>query len=1111
MRTGPGLSAQRQARQPAASQRGGGATNLKAWWILWAQLAGVLALLLSIAASGSSRPAYAAGPEVRITPASVAVAPGGSVTVDVEVEAPAAGLGAWTIDVFYTPSVVAATNCEQLQGSLCNRSFTNKVRVVGSNPTGLSGATALARITFQAVGAAGSSSLLDVTVVTFTDPEGSSVSRTVTDGQVIVDPQADLAVTLADAPDPIVATRLLTYTAIVTNNGPQTATNVTLTDIIPAGLRLESVSVTPTGLSCLGTSTVTCDLGTMSSGTFATVTIRGWPLSAGTLPHTVAVSAMETDPIPGNNTATASTTVTAVPPGEPEWIELSATDGPPAPRGDGSNQAIGYDPATNRLVFFAGNRINGTQHLNDTWVLVGADGTAGTPQWLPLPTQNTPAGRDLHAGAYDVRNNVLIVYGGCLGGCTPIDTQVYALDHANGLGGTPTWRVVPTTGGPPTMRVGTTATYDAANNRLMVFGGDNGFGGRLNNIWGLSNANGLSGPSQWRELTPAAPSPVGRTSHTAEYDYTNNRLIIFGGNTGGGVQTNDVWVLTCANGLPVDCTPAWSQLNPTGTPPSARSGHLSLYDQATNRMMIFGGSSGATVLNDMWVLRCANGLGCTPAWSQLDPYGLPIPGRSGTLAVHNSVTNRLVVWSGTGQTDLLADLWVLENANGVPGGVGANLEVTSTVAPQIVTIGNRVTYTITVTNHGSVKATGVKVVDLLPDYMDLISSATDTIEPEVRVPAITCAVLDARTVSCNIGDLPAGESVDIVITELAKKGNTFTDTAGGPKTSSVYLSANETDLLPSDNSETSPQDGVGDVNDSDAVDAVDALCLERGVAGLPGTGACPVPLPFPDVNLDSDVTSVDALCVRRVVAGLPPTTACPLLPLESAGGGSLVIGGSTAQVTAGGGRREPGGATNRGPGGPGAPGNADATIALEGATTIAPAGEATVRVTTRGAVRPGAWTVDVNYDSAVLTALRCTSATGLCNATFRQGVVRLTGSAVEGLMDGAVLGEISFRATGATGSASALSPRVVTLAGTAGAPLRAATTDGRLAVSPSPRSGGTGTATPAPPQTPTATPRGGRTPTATATPAPRGGGTPAPAATPTASPCPRGGCGAAGR
>src|SRR5205085_12245859 len=103
----------------------------------------------------------------------------------------------------------------------------------------------------------------------------------------------------------------------------------------------------------------------------------------------------------------------------PAWFQLAPSGGPPDARAS-FGQVLAYDQTNNRLIIFGGDKLDGTL-LNDTWVLVGADGTYAGPKWIQLNTVNTPAPRKLHVGAYDAANNILIVYGGCLGLCTPID------------------------------------------------------------------------------------------------------------------------------------------------------------------------------------------------------------------------------------------------------------------------------------------------------------------------------------------------------------------------------------------------------------------------------------------------------------------------------------------------------------------------------------------------------------------------------------------------------------------------------------------------------------------------------------------------------------------
>ena len=122
-----------------------------------------------------------------------------------------------------------------------------------------------------------------------------------------VGPGADLSVNKSDSPDPVRVKKTLTYTVTVTNNGPDTATGVTLTDTLPSGVKY--VSATPTQGSCSGTTTITCNLGTLINGGSATVRIVVTPLVKGTIVNTARVTGNETDLNAANNTATATTTV----------------------------------------------------------------------------------------------------------------------------------------------------------------------------------------------------------------------------------------------------------------------------------------------------------------------------------------------------------------------------------------------------------------------------------------------------------------------------------------------------------------------------------------------------------------------------------------------------------------------------------------------------------------------------------------------------------------------------------------------------------------------------------------------------------------------------------
>ncbi len=119
---------------------------------------------------------------------------------------------------------------------------------------------------------------------------------------------ADLAIAKTDAVDPVVTGANIVYTLTVRNNGPASATAVTVNDTLPAGVTF--VSATPSqGAACTGSTTVSCVLGALASGAQATVTVTVTTSAPGVVVNTATVSGAEPDPAPGNNTATEPTTV----------------------------------------------------------------------------------------------------------------------------------------------------------------------------------------------------------------------------------------------------------------------------------------------------------------------------------------------------------------------------------------------------------------------------------------------------------------------------------------------------------------------------------------------------------------------------------------------------------------------------------------------------------------------------------------------------------------------------------------------------------------------------------------------------------------------------------
>jgi uncharacterized repeat protein (TIGR01451 family) len=128
-------------------------------------------------------------------------------------------------------------------------------------------------------------------------------------------PEADLAVSKSEAVDPVTVGDDVTYMVNVSNNGPDTAQNVVLTDNLPGGVTF--VSVTPGAPDCTESSgVVTCNLGDMASGASVDVVIVVNTTTDGTITNEASATSDTVDPDSGNNSASEDTTVNPSPPTE---------------------------------------------------------------------------------------------------------------------------------------------------------------------------------------------------------------------------------------------------------------------------------------------------------------------------------------------------------------------------------------------------------------------------------------------------------------------------------------------------------------------------------------------------------------------------------------------------------------------------------------------------------------------------------------------------------------------------------------------------------------------------------------------------------------------------
>lgn len=222
----------------------------------------------------------------------------------------------------------------------------------------------------------------------------------------------------------------------------------------------------------------------------------------------------------------------------------------------------------------------------------------------------------------------------------------------------------------PLSRSAHTAVLDPTSGRMIVFGGfttsvDAPPLTHFNDVWYLNGATNVSVTSSWTQAKPKGSPPSARAGHSAIYNPASNRMVVFGGSSGYAAPcNNELWILENANG--VGAAPKWVPVTPAGTPPSARGGHRAVYNPANNTMIVFGGNDCfSTYYNDTWILQNADGTTGTPTWSFLT-VGVPF-GRIGHVQAYDPTTNRMIIFGGANQTTFFNDAWVLINADGTGG------------------------------------------------------------------------------------------------------------------------------------------------------------------------------------------------------------------------------------------------------------------------------------------------------------------------------------------------------------------------------------------------------------------------------------------------------------
>jgi N-acetylneuraminic acid mutarotase len=357
------------------------------------------------------------------------------------------------------------------------------------------------------------------------------------------------------------------------------------------------------------------------------------------------------------------------------WVPLTPSGAVPAPRI--SHSAV-WDPITGLMLVFGGGT-GGFGYVNDFWAYYSVDNF-----WIRLEAAAPPKARSQHTAVWDSSANQMLVFGGSynvpeifdyfrdlwayrpgLGwfalasdnssrqGHTAVwdtsasqmlvfggDTPFFATNELRAYQPTSnTWTGVSTT---PPARAGHAAQWDPTVGQLLVFGGSSN-GSVFNDLRAYRPG------SSWATLAPSGDLPPPRTAHTATWDPTASRLLVFGGYDGSPL--NDLWAYQPGSN-------SWGLVLPTGMPPPARYEHTAVWDPITSQLLVFGGYDGTGLLNDLWAYRPGNN-----SWVLLPPNGGAPPARWEHAAVWDPTTSQMLVFGGTTANGYSNDLWAYRPGN----------------------------------------------------------------------------------------------------------------------------------------------------------------------------------------------------------------------------------------------------------------------------------------------------------------------------------------------------------------------------------------------------------------------------------------------------------------
>lgn len=309
-----------------------------------------------------------------------------------------------------------------------------------------------------------------------------------------------------------------------------------------------------------------------------------------------------------------------------DWVNLTP-ERLPAPR---DSYGLAYDRVNEVMVLFGGYVFGGGRS-NETWEYDFAGNN-----WTKVQTNGSPSPRSSMGMAYDLSDEVIVLFGGYGDGGFLDDTWEYYSDNH-------TWVRIDTNPHPIPM-LSCPMVYDTLTQRLVMVGQEQGT--MDFQTWTYNPLN-----DQWKNENPTV-EPPSRSGHALTFDIDAGRTVLFGGSVGMSLL-GDTWEYDPFSN-------EWIEQAVSG--PSPRVGAAMEYLPFWGGSVLFGGMSESGFENETWIYTTYG----APKWESVYVTTAPV-GRRYAEMEYDGRSDMVLLFSGGNITSWFNDTWVY-GPNYIPEG-----------------------------------------------------------------------------------------------------------------------------------------------------------------------------------------------------------------------------------------------------------------------------------------------------------------------------------------------------------------------------------------------------------------------------------------------------------